>query len=431
MADDLIAAARAVLEANDRGGYTVPSARLYPHQWNWDSAFSAIGWRHFDPRRAARELEMLVRGQWADGLVPHINFHPDAENYEPGPGTWKTSGAPGAPSAVKTSSITQPPIAATAALKVLESAAGDRDTTDALARVVPALDRWHAWFATTRDPRRRGVPCILHPWESGMDNAPRWDAALRRIEPGEVAYKRKDDQVVDASQRPTKFEYDRYFFLVEERARRKFAPPAAEGEPFLVEDVAMAAILCRAEEDLAVLADRLGQKDVAGRARARHEALARAMVERLYDASAATFFDYDLVGDARVEGEHVAHLVPLFAGVCPRPAIDRILARLRDADGFGTPWPIPSVPRGASTFDGRRYWRGPAWVNVNWMTIDGLRRAGERDAADALARRTVELVTKSGFGEYFDPVTGEALGAASEFGWTAALVIDLLRAPAG
>ena len=59
----LAAAAQALLGQNDRGGYTVPAPRLYPHQWNWDSAFCAIGWRHFDPRRAARELEMLLRGQ--------------------------------------------------------------------------------------------------------------------------------------------------------------------------------------------------------------------------------------------------------------------------------------------------------------------------------------------------------------------------------
>ena len=36
-------AARAILARNDRGGYTVPTDRLYPFQWNWDSAFVAIG----------------------------------------------------------------------------------------------------------------------------------------------------------------------------------------------------------------------------------------------------------------------------------------------------------------------------------------------------------------------------------------------------
>lgn len=39
-------AAREVLLGNDRGGYTIPTARLYPYQWNWDSMFSALSLIH-------------------------------------------------------------------------------------------------------------------------------------------------------------------------------------------------------------------------------------------------------------------------------------------------------------------------------------------------------------------------------------------------
>jgi hypothetical protein len=382
---------------------------------------------YFDPRRAAQELEMLVRGQWADGLVPHILFNPEAEHYEPGPATWGTVGAPGAPSGVKTSSITQPPIAATAARKIHARAGADAEVAGAIARVVPALDRWHAWFASARDPHDRGVPCILHPWESGMDNAPRWDAALARIEPGEVKYKRKDDTIVDASQRPTRFEYDRYFFLVEERSRKRFAPPAREGEPFLVEDVAMAAILCRAEEDLAALAADLRLGELEARARTRHAKLARAIQTHLYDAARAAYFDFDLVSQQRVEGEHAAHLIPLFAGIAPAPAVARAKDQLRDPNAFGVAWPVPSVPPSAPTFEPRRYWRGPTWINVNWMLVEGLKRAGEKEAARGLAERTIALVRDHGFCEYYDPTTGEGLGAANEFGWTAALTLDLIQ----
>ena len=60
--------ARAVLAANDRGGYTVPTHGLYPFQWNWDSAFVAMGFATFDIKRALRELERLIEGQWDDGI---------------------------------------------------------------------------------------------------------------------------------------------------------------------------------------------------------------------------------------------------------------------------------------------------------------------------------------------------------------------------
>ena len=46
--------ARAILAANDRGGYTVPTDRLYPFQWNWDSAFVAMGWATFDADHCER-----------------------------------------------------------------------------------------------------------------------------------------------------------------------------------------------------------------------------------------------------------------------------------------------------------------------------------------------------------------------------------------
>src|SRR5688572_25552671 len=59
--------AREILENNDRGGYTVPNGRVYPFQWNWDSAFVAFGFAAFNPERAWREIETLFEAQWEDG----------------------------------------------------------------------------------------------------------------------------------------------------------------------------------------------------------------------------------------------------------------------------------------------------------------------------------------------------------------------------
>jgi glycogen debranching enzyme len=415
----LAAEAEALLRQNDRGGYTVPAPKLYPHQWNWDSGFCAIGWRHVDPRRAARELEMLLRGQWEDGLIPHIIFNPDG-HYEPGPAQWKTVGAPGAPVAAHASSITQPPIAATAARMVLERSGGDREVERALTAVVAGLERWHAWFLATRDPRGIGAPAIVHPWESGMDNAPRWDAAMARIEPGAIEYRRVDDTIVAAAERPTRYDYDRYFFIVNERARLGFAPPRPESEPLLIADVAIAAILARAEEDLAWLAGALGVE--APGAAARRVRLLAALDGPLWDAERESYRDRDVKSDQPIRVEHVANLLPLFAGVPDRRAA-ALAARL--ASSFDAPWPVPTVPLRDPAFDGRRYWRGPTWVNVNWMLIDGLRRAGRAAEVDRLTGRTLELIERAGFREYFDPESGEGCGA-EDFAWTAALAIDLL-----
>jgi glycogen debranching enzyme len=419
---NLRAAAEALLRQNDRNGCTVPAAKLYPHQWNWDSAFCAMGWAYFDPRRAVRELEMLVRGQWGSGMIPHIIFNPEAVNYEPSPKVWKIDGAPGRPEGVDTSSITQPPVLATAARFVLEKSGGDKEIEEALRRIVAAADKWHAWFLRDRDPLGLGMTAVVHPWESGLDNAPRWDDALRRIEPGEVTYKRKDDTVVNADQRPTRFDYDRYFFLVEERARLGFAPPKPKEVSFLVADVAMASILCRAEEDLHALALALGAE--APQALARREKLIGG-IGRLYDAEKHYYHDHDLVSGEPIAFDHVAGFLPLFAHVVPEAVVPAMVARLKDPAKFGTKWPVPSVGASDPKFDPRRYWRGPTWINVNWMLIEGLRHAGQHDYANGLAARSIELVERSGFREYYEPSNGEGLGA-EDFSWTAALLLDLL-----
>ena len=107
--------ARMILTRNDRGGYTVPTAGLYPYQWNWDSAFAAWGYSTFDVDRAWLELETLFSGQWDDGMVPHIIFHRRESGYFPGPEVWATGRTP------PTSGISQPPVAAILVRRVFEA----------------------------------------------------------------------------------------------------------------------------------------------------------------------------------------------------------------------------------------------------------------------------------------------------------------------
>ena len=203
--------AREILKANDRGGYTVPNANVYPFQWNWDSAFVALGFQTFDEPRAWSELETLFSGQWDDGMVPHIVFHRPADGYYPGPAAWGTHHTP------PTSGISQPPVAASAALRLFRAA---RDAGEARVRaqeLLPKLLAWHRWWHETRDPNRTGLVTCVHPWESGRDNLPDWDAPLAAVTPTvDVSTLRKDLTHVDAAERPTHDFYNRVMTLVEQ-----------------------------------------------------------------------------------------------------------------------------------------------------------------------------------------------------------------------
>jgi glycogen debranching enzyme len=85
---------------------------------------------------------------------------------------------------------------------------------------------------------------------------------------------------------------------------------------------------------------------------------------------------------------------------------------------------VPSNDLTAPTFDPRLYWRGPTWVNTNWLLWRGLHRHGYAEEAGLVRAGVFEAVRTSGLHEYFDPFDGTGRGSAA-FGWTAALAIDM------
>lgn len=415
--DELRQAATQQLRANDRDGVTVPSPSLYPHQWNWDSAFAAIGRSTFDPPRALTELERLLEGAWASGMVPHILFDPEVQGYEPGPRWWRTAGNARRPS----SSITQPPVAATALLRVLERGGWSADLVQRARPLLPVLEGWHCWFSRERDPRGEGLPAIVHPWESGMDNAPLWDGPLSRV-PRDMGFTRRDVELVDADQRPVQEHYERYAYLVRLNADRGFTPPD-DAWPFLVQDPVLLALLLQAERDLLQICRTVGQSTEAA---ARAARIQQAMERKLLDPATGRFRHWDLVADRPLEVEGLFGYLPLYAGLGGELLVQALRQALSDPDQLGAPYTVPTMFLGSPRFERRRYWRGPCWVNTNWMLIQGLRRLGVDDLAHELRQATLRLVRHAGFWEYFDPLTGAGLGA-EQFSWSAALALDLLH----
>src|SRR5215216_7421874 len=251
--------AAGVLRRNSIKSWTKPAPTLYPHQWSWDSAFIALGLAHVDNRRATSELETLFASQWATGKVPHIVFNPEAppKSYFPDAERWSSSAlSADAPDQSRTSGLCQPPVHAVAVRRIWETARGKEERRVDRARAFLKdnylrLFAWHRYLLTARDPEESGLVTIYHPWESGTDNSPRWDAALAAVEVGDLSpYERHDLQhVEDASQRPTDAEYDRYLWLVESIKRRGCDEGIIyESHPFLVKDVLFSSILVAANE---------------------------------------------------------------------------------------------------------------------------------------------------------------------------------------
>jgi glycogen debranching enzyme len=429
---ELAQRALAVLERNWLGHATKPSPRLYPHQWSWDSACIAMGYARVDQARAERELLSLFAGQWRNGLLPHIVFTEGAL-YFPGPEFWQTERSPDAPRAPRTSGIVQPPIHATAALQVYRRAP-DRDrATGFLRELLPKLAAWHGYLYRERVREDDALAEIWHPWESGMDNSPLWDAALARIElaPSDVPeYRRVDVQLTDAAERPSDAEYDRYAYLVSLFRDLDYRPDAIrDATPFAIQPVLFNSLLVQSNRDLGELARVVGAdprqfEDWA-------EATAAGVDARLWDGDREIYLDRDVRADAHVGVRSGAGFAPLYAGI---PAPDRAAALVGRLDAAGADlgdrrWAVTSLPPDDPRFEPTLYWRGPVWPILNWVLYRGLLRYGFDELAASVRAGLVELSRESGFWEHYSPTTGRGHGG-EQFSWTAGLILDLLFAGA-
>ena len=410
----------AVLRENDRGSYTVPTKGLYPFQWNWDSCLTALGLAELDEDRAWTEIETLFAHQWPDGMIPHIVFHVPSDTYFPGPDVWGTDRP------TPTSGITQPAVAGFAVKRLFDRAGDKAMAAERCRALMPKIDAWHNWFYANRDPHGEGVVAILHPWEAGRDNSVDWDEALAKVPTeGITPYTRRDTDHANPAHRPTKDQYDRYVWLVEHfRALNWDNSKLHDASPFQVVDPAFNAILIRACSDLAALAEALGEPAIALRNRGWAEKALTAM-ETLWSREHGRYLARDRVTGRLIESQSIGGLLPVFAPI-PAGRCQQVAQRIQGhLDVLG--YIVPSHDPATAGYERQRYWRGPVWLVTNFMIADGLRNAGETAMADRIAQSSLELISKSGFAEYYDPTDGAALGGG-RFTWTAAMVIEFLRA---
>lgn len=467
-----------VLRANDLGGYTIPATGLYPYQWNWDSALVAMGWSTVDESRAWEELDKLFSAQWGDGMVPHIVFHKASPSYFPGPEIWGYADKP-----MKSTGITQPPIAATAVRRILENqlscgsvksgegvddwdcrpvlllgggleAGSDVETGSTCstsycrsphsrtgdsedgqldseswaraAELFPKLMSYHRWFYAARDPESKGLVATLHPWETGMDNSPAWDVPLANVPVDDIPpYTRRDLGHVDAAMRPHQSEYDRYLTLLYRFRAADYDPEKLYWlSPFRVTDVCTNSLLHRANLDLRWLAVQLNHLDCVAEIDG-WLARSQASFDTLWDEEAGIFKSKDQLTGELLGSATSGGFLPLFARTASPEQAARLAETLTswlDAVKYGVPSLDPLDPR----FEGLRYWRGPVWAIVNYMVVDGLTHYGYMELASRIESDTLGLVQTAGLYEYYDPVTGRGAGG-NNFSWTAAMVLSWLE----
>ncbi len=435
--DLLITKAKQILALNWNGHFTKPAPSLYPHQWNWDTGFIAIGYAHYDITRAITDLSHLFSGQWTTGMLPQIVFGQETSaRYFPGPDFWQSWRSPHAPRQPLTSGITMPPVHGLALWWLVEHSEERQATLALIEPLFPKVVALHHYLYTYRDPHEEGLAYIRHPWESGTDNSPVWDKPLSRIQIDKAhlpAYQRQDLQTHDAvHHRPTDTDYDRYVWLVDLFRHHNYDDTAIEAHcPFLVQDPLFNAILAWSNECLVALGGELGQD--MRELLEWNELTIFSLNKKLWHPAKKRYAAYDLVADEHLPTHSTSAFMPLIAGAPDLHQARLLLEQLDSAAFSGTAasptWLYPTFSIKHSAFDPKCYWRGPVWININWLLYQGLMRYGLGRHARRLKEDTIELLHQFGFCEYFDPRrysdTQKGYGT-THFSWSAALCIDLL-----
>ena len=367
----IVKAAKDVLLKNRRTvaghTFTVPSPYEYRHQWLWDSCFHAIVLRHFEPELAEAELISLLASQHRNGMVPHESKH-------------TIFGIP----VPYTSRITQPPFIARAALDVY-SVSKNRAF---LQETFPGLQRYYAWLAEEREIN--GVINVVNPLESGEDNSI------------------SSDNKVPFLLRKT------YGFLAGHLPLPNFTGQRS---------VTVTAVYADALESMAEIAEILSHQQLAAGYRAKGKEIMKAM--QTFRQPDGLYYNLASIGEPIPYKSH-GIFVPLFAGLLEKEDAENLInEHLLNKKEFWTLLPVPTVGVNEPKFSPTNYWRGPTWMNINWMICRGLRRYGYDSVADEVTQKSLNAVRNQGFRQYYNPLTGEGLGARS-YGWST-LIVDMAK----
>ena len=294
-----------------------------------------------------------------------------------------------------TKGLTQPPVLTLAAWMVDQAKPDDAW----MSRLYPALCRYVEWDLANRDTDGAGLlewavedKATCRCGESGWDNSTRFDSGAQLDAP---------------------------------------------------DFNAMAALEC---ELLGRLAARLGRpREEQDLWHDRHQRLCRLLNERLWSRSNELYMDATAGSREHTGVLSEAGFLPLICRAPSRRQADQLAAHLRNPATFGAPLPVPSIAPRSSSGYAKDMWRGPVWVNVNWLIVLGLRLYGLDETADALRRATLAEIERQyeRHGVIFefydderrvDPPDLDRKGPCNpdewlhqvvfDYGWTAALYLD-------
>lgn len=341
--------------------------------WAWDSWKHAVALVHFNEQLAKNQIEIMYNYQETNGFIPdcvYLNDSIEKNNYR----------------------NTKPPLSAWAIWNIFEET---KDTTF-LKELYPRVKKYHEWWYAFRDFDKDSLceygstdgTLIAAKWESGMDNAIRFDTSSI-LKSNENAYSLNQESV----------DLNSYLY-----AEKIYLAHMAKILGYHNHIIAL-------EREACVLKNKIQ--------------------DQFWDDKTAWFYDTDIDGKSFIKVMGPEGWIPMWAEIATNEQAQRMKDNMMNSSKFLTKIPFPTVSADHPNFepDGG-YWRGPVWTDQAYFAVKGLRNYNYTNEANIATKMLIEnaegLLEKGpSIRENYNPLTGEGL-ESQNFSWSAAHYFLLL-----
>ena len=331
--------------------------------WAWDTWRFSAALAKFDPELAKDNIRAMFDYQQPDGMIIDCIYTDPAENN---------------------ARDSKPPLVSWAVDEIFTHT----NDTAFISEMYPQLMAYYKWWYNKRDHNRNGMceygstdgTLEAAAWESGMDNAIRFDDAKMLKNNGAEDAWSMDQESVDLNA----------YLALECKLLKKFA---------------------------SILGVTFDGPDYSSQ-----------VADYFFDKEKGFFFDRRLKDGSFIQEPGCEAYTPLWTEVATADQVKDMLPLLTDTAKFSTYIPFPTVAADNPKYNPRGYWRGPIWLDQTYFAIRGLRNYGYNKMADEYTLQVFDRLQglKEGapIHENYGTHTGELL-KAPHFSWSSSHLLML------
>lgn len=331
--------------------------------WAWDTWRFSAALAKFDPELAKDNIRAMFDYQQPDGMIIDCIYTDPAENN---------------------ARDSKPPLVSWAVDEIFTHT----NDTAFISEMYPQLMAYYKWRYNKRDHNRNGMceygstdgTLEAAAWESGMDNAIRFDDAKMLKNDGAEDAWSMDQESVDLNA----------YLALECKLLKKFA---------------------------GILGVTFDGPDYSSQ-----------VADYFFDKEKGFFFDRRLKDGSFIQEPGCEAYTPLWTKVATADQVKAMLPLLTDTAKFSTYIPFPTVAADHPKYNPRGYWRGPIWLDQTYFAIRGLRNYGYNKMADEYTLQVFDRLQglKEGapIHENYGTHTGELL-KAPHFSWSSSHLLML------